>query len=92
MRQNPGGPPGDPDDDGGGDGPDDSEEDTPVHSDDAARPPHKPEGDPNRDGHHSRHPRMYSSGQQDQTDLGDMVCAGGSCIVNMEFFGCPALE
>ena len=38
MRHNPGGPPGDPDDDGGGDGPDESEEDTPVHSDDAARP------------------------------------------------------
>ena len=61
VRHNPGGPPGDPDDDGGGDGPDESEEDTPVRSDDAARPPHKPEGDPNPDGHHSRHPRLNPS-------------------------------
>ena len=47
--------------DGGGDGPDESEEDTPVQSDDAARHPRKPAGDPNPDGHHDRHPRTYSS-------------------------------
>ena len=40
VRHNPGGPPGDSGDDhGGGDGHDESKEDTPVHSDDAARPP-----------------------------------------------------
>ena len=62
VHLNPGGPPGDSgDDDGGGDGPDESEEDTPVHSDDAARPPRKPGGDPNPDGHHDRHSRMYPS-------------------------------
>ena len=48
VRHNPGGPPGDSGDDhGGGGGHDGSEEDTPVHSDDEARPPRKPDGDPN---------------------------------------------
>ena len=62
VRHNPGGPPRDSsDDDGGVDGPDESEEDTPVSSDDAARPPRKPAGDPNPDGHQDRHSRMYPS-------------------------------
>ena len=87
----------------------------PVQSDDAARPPRKPAGDPNPDGHQDRRSRMYPSltinkwakpipkldlpprihtqkARQDQTDLGDLVCTGISCIVNMEFFGCPVLE
>ena len=62
MRHNPGGPPGDSGDDhGGGDGNDESEEDTPIHSDDEARPPRKPDGDPSPDGHHDRHSRMNQS-------------------------------
>ena len=62
ARHDPGGPPEDSgDDNGGGDGPDESEEDTPVHSDDAARPPRKPAGDPIPDGHQDRHSRMYPS-------------------------------
>ena len=51
VRHDPGVPPGDSgDDNGGGDRPNESEEDTPVQSDDAARPPRKPPGDPNPDG------------------------------------------
>ena len=62
MRHNPGGSPGDSGDDhGGGGGHDGSEEDTPVHSDDEAKPPRKPDGDPNPDGPHDRHSRMYQS-------------------------------
>ena len=61
VRQNPGGSPGGSGDDGGGGGHDGSEEDTPVHSDDEARPPRKPDGDPNPDGPHDRHSRMYQS-------------------------------
>ena len=61
VRHNPGGPPGDSGDDGGGGGHDGSEEDTPVHSDDGTGPPRKPEDDPNPDGPHGRHSRMYQS-------------------------------
>ena len=62
VRHNPGGSPGDSGDDhGGGGGHDGSEEDTPVHSDDEAKPPRKPDGDPNPDGPHDRHSRMYQS-------------------------------
>ena len=62
VRLNPGGPPGDSGDDhGGGGGHDESEEDTPVHSDDGAGPPRKPDGDPEPDGPHGRHSRMYRS-------------------------------
>ena len=62
VRLNPGGPPGDSGDDhGGGGGHDESEENTPVHSDDGAGPPRKPDGDPEPDGPHGRHSRMYQS-------------------------------
>ena len=62
VRLNPGGPPGDSGDDhGGGGGHDESEENTPVHSDDGAGPPRKPDGDPDPDGPHGRHSRMYQS-------------------------------
>ena len=62
VRHNPGGSPSDSGDDhGGGGGHDGSEEDTPVHSDDEARPPRKPADDPNPDGPHDRHSRMYQS-------------------------------
>ena len=62
VRHNAGGPPGDSGDDhGGGDGNDESEEDTPIHSDDGARPPRKPDGDPNPDGPHDRRSRMNHS-------------------------------
>ena len=62
VRLNPGGPPGDSGDDhGGGGGHDESEDGTPVHSDDGAGPPRKPGGDPEPDGPHGRHSRMYQS-------------------------------
>ena len=61
VRHNPGGPPGDSGDDGGGGGHDESEEDTPVHSDDGTGHPRKPEDDPNPEGPHGRHSRMYST-------------------------------
>ena len=62
VRLNPGGPPGDSGDDhGGGGGHDESEEDTPVHSDDGTGPPRKPDGDPDPDGPHGKHSRMYQS-------------------------------
>ena len=62
VRPNPGGPPGDSGDDGGGgDGPEESDEGTPVESDYDRRPPHKPAGDPNPDGHHDRDARLYKS-------------------------------
>ena len=62
VRLNPGGPPGDSGDDhGGGGGHDESEENTPVHSDDGAGPPRKPDGDPDPDGPHGKHSRMYQS-------------------------------
>ena len=62
VRPNPGGPPGDSGDDGGGgDGPEESDEGTPVESDYDKRPPHKPAGDPNPDGHHDRDARLYKS-------------------------------
>ena len=62
MRLNPGGPPGDSGDDhGGGGGHDESEDGTPVHSDEGAGPPRKPDGDPEPDGPHGRHSRMYKS-------------------------------
>ena len=62
VRLNPGGPPGDSGDDhGGGGGHDESEDNTPVHSDDGAGPPRKPDGDPEPDGPHGRHSRMYQS-------------------------------
>ena len=34
---------------------------TPVESDYDRRPPHKPAGDPNPDGHHEREARLYKS-------------------------------
>ena len=62
VRLNPGGPPGDSGGDrGGGGGHDGSEEDRPVHSDDGAGTPRKPDGDPDSDGPHGRHSRMYQS-------------------------------
>ena len=62
VRHNPGGPPGDSGDDhGGGDDPDESGDDTPVHSDDAARPPRKTDGDPNPDGPYDRSSWVYQS-------------------------------
>ena len=61
VRHNPGGPPGDSGDDHGGDDPDESGDDTPVHSDDADRPPRKPDGDPNPDGPYDCSSRMYQS-------------------------------
>ena len=62
MRHNPEDPPGDSGDDGGGgDGPEESDEGTPGESDYDRRPPHKPAGDPNPDGHHDREARLYKS-------------------------------
>ena len=62
MRHNPEGSPWDSGDDGGGrEGPDESDDCTPVESDHDRRPPHKPAGDPDPDGHHGRDPRLYKS-------------------------------
>ena len=62
VRHNPEGPPEDSGDDGGGgDGPEESDEGTPVESDYDRRPPHKPAGDPNSDGHHDQEARLYKS-------------------------------
>ena len=62
VRHNPGGSPGDSGDGGGGgDGPEESDDGTPVESDHDRRPPHKPAGDPDPDGHHDRDARLYKS-------------------------------